>query len=176
MDHKKDKLKSTEGEDRTHILVVDDDRIILDSLAEFLQVEGYEISRATSFAEAMQALNRQPIDLMLCDINMPGGNGFELLHVLRKNQPETVAIMITGYGTIESAVEAIKMGAYDYLTKPIHDDELKLCVERAMAQRAILRENRELKQKLEMRVGLDTVGGQDYRLLKLFDLIESVAA
>ena len=176
MDHKKDKLKSTNGEDRTHILVVDDDRIILDSLAEFLQVEGYEISRATSFAEAMQALNRQPIDLMLCDINMPGGNGFELLHVLRKNQPETVAIMITGYGTIESAVEAIKMGAYDYLTKPIHDDELKLCVERAMAQRAILRENRELKQKLEMRFGLDNVVGQDYRMLKLFDLIESVAA
>ena len=173
---KKGSARDTDGEDRTSILIVDDDRIILDSLAEFLQLEGYEIWRATSLTEAIQVLNRQPVDLMLCDVNMPGGNGFELLHVLRKTKPETVAIMITGYGTIESAVEAIKMGAYDYLTKPINDDELKLCVERAMAQRAILRENRELKQKLDMRFGLDNVVGQDYRMLKLFDLIESVAA
>ena len=166
----------TENADhKVRILVVDDDRIILDSLSEFLSLEGYGVETATSFAEAMQVIHRRPVDLIICDINMPGGNGFELLHVVRDKWPETVVIMITGYGTIESAVEAIKMGAYDYLTKPIIDDELKLCVARAMAQQAILRENRTLKQKLYLHYGLDSVVGQDYRMLKVFDLIESVA-
>ena len=104
------------------ILVVDDDRIILDSLAEFLRVEGYGTETAASLKSALQVMERQPVDLIISDLNMPGGNGFELLHVVRKRYPETVLIMMTGYGTIESAVEAIKMGAFDYLTKPIIDD------------------------------------------------------
>ena len=160
---------------KASVLVVDDDQIILESLCEFLEVEGYDAHRAVSFTEAIQALSRHAVDLIICDINMPGGNGFELLHVARTKWPETVVIMITGYGTIESAVEAIKMGAYDYLTKPIIDDELKLCIERAMAQQAILRENRALREKLNLTFGLDAVVGQDYRMLKIFDLIESVA-
>ncbi len=157
------------------MLVVDDDRIILDSLNEFLRLEGYEVSTAVSFTEAVDALERQPIDLVICDINMPGGNGFELLHAVRRRFPETVVIMMTAYGTIESAVEAIKMGAYDYLTKPIIDDELRVCIERALAQQAILRENRILKERLDQRFGMGNVIGHDYRMLKVFDLIESLA-
>ncbi len=157
------------------VLVVDDDRIILDSLGEFLGLEGYEVERATSYAEATQALERRGVDVVLSDVNMPGGNGFELLHVVRRRYPETVVIMMTAYGTIESAVEAIKMGAYDYLTKPIIDDELKVCVERAVSQQALLRENRILKQTLDLRYGLENVVGHDYRMLKMFDLVESVA-
>ncbi|MHC4696235.1 MAG: sigma-54-dependent transcriptional regulator [Planctomycetota bacterium] len=160
---------------KASVLVVDDDRIILDSLCEFLQLEGYEVETAVSFAEAVAALDRQPVELIISDVNMPGGNGFELLHVTRKKASEAAVIMITAYGTIESAVEAIKMGAYDYLTKPIIDDELKLCVERALAQQAILRENRVLREKLDMRFGFDAVVGHDYRMLKVFDLVESVA-
>lgn len=157
------------------ILVVDDDRIILDSLAEFLRVEGYGTETAASFKSALQVMERQPVDLIISDLNMPGGNGFELLHVVRKRYPETVLIMMTGYGTIESAVEAIKMGAFDYLTKPIIDDELKVCVERALNQRMILRENRVLKERLDQRYGLEAVVGQDYRMLKVLDLVETVA-
>ena len=157
------------------ILVVDDDRIILDSLCEFLRLEGYQAEGAVSFSEAGQAMDRRPIDLMISDVNMPGGNGFELLHLVRKRSPETVVVMMTAYGTIESAVESIKMGAYDYLTKPIIDDELRVCVERALAQQAILRENRILKQTLDLRFGLESVVGHDYRMLKVFDLVESVA-
>jgi len=157
------------------ILVVDDDRIILDSLCEFLRLEGYQAEGAVSFAEAGQAMDRRPIDLMISDVNMPGGNGFELLHLVRKRSPETVVVMMTAYGTVESAVESIKMGAYDYLTKPIIDDELRVCVERALAQQAILRENRILKQTLDVRFGLESVVGHDYRMLKVFDLVESVA-
>ena len=160
---------------RPRILVVDDDRIILDSLGEFLRLEGYEVEPAVSFKEALQVLERQPVDLIISDVNMPGGNGFELLHVVRKRYSDTVVIMMTAYGTIESAVEAIKMGAFDYLTKPIIDDELKVCVERAVGQQAILRENRVLKERLDQRFGLDAVVGQDYRMLKVFDLVEAVA-
>ncbi len=157
------------------VLVVDDDRIILDSLGEFLRLEGFEVAQAVSLREAVQVLEDDPVDLIISDINMPGGNGFELLHLTRKRFAETVTIMMTGYGTIESAVEAIKMGAYDYLTKPIIDDELKICVERALAQQSILRENRTLKEQLDLRFGLNNVIGHDYRMLKVFDLVEAVA-
>ncbi len=157
------------------VLVVDDDRIILDSLSEFLRLERFEVERATSLVEAIDVMEDQPVDLMICDVNMPGGNGFETLHITRKRFPETVTIMMTGYGTIESAVEAIKMGAYDYLTKPIIDDELRVCLERALAQQAILRENRTLKAQLDLRFGLDSIIGHDYRMLKVFELVEAVA-
>ncbi len=157
------------------VLLVDDDRIILDSLGEFLRLEGYTVEPASSINEALEVMDDQPADLIISDVNMPGGNGFELLHVIRRRYPQTVAIMMTGYGTIESAVEAIKMGAYDYLTKPIIDDELKVCVERALNQQAILRENRVLKERLGQRYGLDAVVGQDFRMIKVFDLVEAVA-
>ena len=166
---------SPKDDPTARILVVDDDRIILESLAEFLRLEGYDVDTAVSFAAAMQVLDRDAVELIISDVNMPGGNGFELLHVVRRKAPQTALIMMTGYGTIESAVEAIKLGAYDYLTKPIIDDELKLCVQRALAQQAILRENRELKAQLDCRYGLAAVVGQDYRMLKVFDLIESLA-
>lgn len=160
---------------KQHILVVDDDRIILESLCEFLKVEKFQVETAASFDEAVSVLQEHAIELMICDINMPGGNGFELLHLLKKQYPDTVAIMMTGYGTIESAVEAIKMGAYDYLTKPIIDDELLVCVERAIAQQAVLSENRILKERLDQRFGMGNIVGQDYRMIKVFDLVESVA-
>ncbi|NLE60610.1 MAG: sigma-54-dependent Fis family transcriptional regulator, partial [Planctomycetes bacterium] len=83
--------------------------------------------------------------------------------------------MITGYGTIESAVEAIKMGAYDYLTKPIIDDEIRLVVERALQQQSLIRENRTLREALDLRFNLDNIVGHDYKMLKIFDLIEAVA-
>jgi len=161
--------------DAASLLVVDDDRIILESLSEFLRMEGYETASAGTLTEALAILERQPIDLLLTDVNMAGGDGFELLHIVRKRWPETVVMMMTAYGTIESAVEAIKIGAYDYLTKPIIDDELKLGVQRALAQQMLLRENRELKRKLDLRFGLDALIGHDPRMLKTFDLIEAVA-
>ena len=133
------------AEQKARILIVDDDKIILDSLREFLTVEGYEVRTALSANEAVKALNQSPSDLLITDVNMPGGDGFELFHFTRRKAPETVAIMMTAYGTVQSAVEAIKMGAYDYLTKPIVDDDLLLCVERALNQQRLIRENHELK-------------------------------
>ncbi|MEK6676483.1 MAG: sigma-54 dependent transcriptional regulator [Planctomycetota bacterium] len=164
-----------EPQQKARVLIIDDDRIILDSLAELLQNAKYEVLTLTSFAAALQTMERQPADIVLTDVNMPGGNGFELLHALRKRFPDTSVIMMTGFGTIESAVEAIKMGAFDYLTKPINDDELILCIDRALAQLAIIRENRSLKEQLDERFGLSGIVGHDYRMQKVFDLMESVA-
>ncbi len=157
------------------VFIVDDDRIILDSLAEMLRLEEYACDGATNLSAALAALEKAPANVVISDVNMPGGDGFELLRIVRQRWPETVVIMITGYGTIESAVEAIKMGAYDYLTKPIIDDEIRLVVERALHQQALISENRALKQQLETRYGLDSIVGQDYQMQKVFDLIETVA-
>ena len=160
---------------KRRIFVIDDDRIILDSLGEFLRLEGYEVDGATNVPEALEALARTPYNIVITDVNMPEADGFELLRIVRQRYPEVVVIMITGYGTIESAVEAIKMGAYDYLTKPIIDDEIRLVVERALNQQALVREVHTLRKQLDMRYGLDSVVGNDYKMLKIYDLIEAVA-
>ncbi|HOA73448.1 MAG TPA: sigma-54 dependent transcriptional regulator [Phycisphaerae bacterium] len=157
------------------ILIVDDDRIIVESLIEFLRLEGYEADGAHSYAEAMTALEQRSYAVVISDINMPTTNGFELLRVVKQRYPETVVVIITGYGTIESAVEAIKMGAYDYLTKPIIDDEIRLVVERALQQQSLIRENQSLREALDLRYNLDNVVGHDYKMLKVFDLVEMVA-
>jgi two-component system response regulator AtoC len=161
--------------EKADILVVDDDRIILDSLCELLSLEGYAATAAESFKEAAAALQIQPFSLVIGDVNMPDGDGFELLALIRKNYSQTVVIIITGYGTIESAVEAIKMGAYDYLTKPIADDDLLLAVQRALRQQLLLNENRNLRSQLAQKYTLNNVISQDYKMAKIFDLVEAVA-
>ncbi|MHC4603105.1 MAG: response regulator, partial [Planctomycetota bacterium] len=96
-----------------NILVIDDDRIILDSLCEFLSLEGFQTSGAETLKSAVAELQKQSYSLVVTDINLPDGDGFELLDIVRKEHPQTVVVVITGYGTIESAVRAIKRGAYD---------------------------------------------------------------
>ena len=157
------------------ILVVDDDQIICDSLCEFMKMEGYLCEGVAGFNQALIELEKQRYNLMLTDVNLPEVDGFELLRVVRKRYPEVVTIVITGYGTIESAVEAIKMGAYDYLTKPIIDDEIRMLASRALNQQALIQENRNLKEQLRSRFGLENIIGHDFKMLKVFDLIEAVA-
>ncbi|MCH9023144.1 MAG: sigma-54-dependent Fis family transcriptional regulator [Planctomycetes bacterium] len=160
---------------KKRILVVDDDPIICDSICEFMRVEGFSSETAADLRGALVELEKQNYNIVITDINMPEGDGFELLRIIRKRYPEVVTIIITGYGTIESAVEAIKMGAYDYLTKPIVDDELRMVVDRALEQQGLLEENRNLKDQLKSRLGLENIIGHDYKMLKIFDLIEAVA-
>jgi DNA-binding NtrC family response regulator len=158
------------------ILIVDDDPIILESLSEFLRIEGYHVLTAGNYKAAVNYLEKQNLQLVIADVSMPETDGFELLRFCRQRYPQVVVIMMTGYGTIESAVEAIKMGAYEYITKPVIDEEVLLLVERAMRQQSLLRENQALRQQLEMRYGLGNLIGHDYRMLKIFDLIETVAS
>jgi len=160
---------------KARILVVDDDKIILTSLSELLRLEGYAAETAPSFHEASAQLAASEFQIVIADVSMPEVDGFELLKLVRNRYPDTAVVMITGYGSIEDAVEAIKRGAFDYLTKPIIDDEIRLVIQRALAQQSLTAENRSLRRQLDERYSLDNVIGHDYQMLKVFDLVEAVA-
>ena len=158
-----------------NILVIDDDKIILDSLCEFLRLEGFQTSGAETLKSALAKLEQEHYSLVITDVNLPDGDGLELLDVIRENHPQTVSLVITGYGTIESAVKAIKQGAYDYLTKPIVDDDLRLAVERAIKQQSLMSENESLRLQLEQKYRLENIISHNYKMAKIFDLVEAVA-
>lgn len=160
---------------KARILVVDDDEIIRTSLSEFLRLEGYGVETADGFDQASALLGAGPFQVVIADVSMPQVDGMELLKTVRNRCPETAVIMITGYGTVENAVQAMKRGAFDYLTKPIIDDEIKVIIERALAQQSLVAENVRLRRQLDERYGLGNVIGHDPQMLKVFDLVEAVA-
>lgn len=157
------------------LLVVDDDRHILEAMADYLRGLGHRTETAQTCQLAMDRMTEFPFEVVICDVNLPDKDGFHLLEWATENCPDTSVIMLTGYGTIESAVEAIRVGAFDYLTKPVIDDELNLAIQRALGQRAIVEENKHLRKQLNERFGLSNIVGRDYKMQKMFDLIESVA-
>ncbi|MHC4131652.1 MAG: sigma-54-dependent transcriptional regulator [Planctomycetota bacterium] len=157
------------------ILIVDDDRIILDSLCIFLKEEGYDTQGVETLKEAFDCLQNRNYSLVITDLNLPDGNGFELLDIINNDHSQTVVITITGYGTIESAVQAIKRGAYDYLTKPIIDDDLRLAVERALKQQTLMDENVNLRLQLEQKYSLENILSHDYKMAKIFETVETAA-
>jgi len=157
------------------ILVVDDDLVIRDCLTEFLKAEGFKTGAAATVKGAAAELEKQDYALVITEINLPDGDGFQLLNIVKQNYPQTVVVVITGYGTIESAVRAIKTGAYDYLTKPINDDELRLAVARAIKQQSLISENVSLRSQLEQRYSLDNILSHDYKMARIFELVEAVA-
>jgi DNA-binding NtrC family response regulator len=160
---------------KPRLLILDEDRIIVQSLCQFLRREGYDVTGCGDPETALNHLDANPYQLLLADINMPGLKPAEFLRDLRRRHPQVVVIVITGYGSIEGAVEATKMGAFDYLTKPIVDEEIRAVVEKAARQQSLLFENQTLKQQLNLRFGLENVVGHDHRMLKIFDLVEAVA-
>jgi DNA-binding NtrC family response regulator len=157
------------------LLVVDDDRHIQSAMADYLRGLGHRTETASTCTEALTRMEEFPFEVVICDVNLPDYDGFHLLQWTREHAPETSVILLTGFGTIESAVEAIRMGAFDYLTKPVIDEELRFSIERAIGQRQIVEENRKLKAQLSQRFGLSSVIGKDYKMLRMFELMESVA-
>ena len=162
-------------ETRARILLVDDDPIVLDSLVGLLRLEGHDVTPAGSIAQAINCLQAARHDLVMTDINMPTSDGLELLRYVKTNHQEIVVVLITGYGTIPSAVEAIKLGAFDYLTKPISDDHVLMVVQRAFKRQQLLAENRDLRQTLSTRYSFDNIIGSDFRMARVFELIDAVA-
>jgi len=157
------------------LLLVDDDRHVLNSMADWLRDQGHQVDTAAAFSEAIAAVDRKTYDLALVDIRLRDGDGFQILSHCRKNHPQTAVIMITGYGSVDTAVEAIRLGAFDFLTKPLIDEELDLAIERALKQRELCEENDRLKAQLDMRFSPGNIVGCDHRMLKIYDMIESVA-
>jgi len=157
------------------ILVVDDEPIILKSMDAMLRAEGYTVALARSAEEAVDKIGAQPFDLVLTDVAMPGMSGIDLIKQVRARTPDTVMIMITGYGNIEDAVTCIKLGAYDYLTKPLNDIDVKLAIERSLEQRRLRIENKNLRRSVNETFKFDNVISRDSKVRKIFDIIESVA-
>ncbi|MEX2113304.1 MAG: sigma-54 dependent transcriptional regulator [Pirellulales bacterium] len=157
------------------LLLVDDDRHVLQSMADWLRDQNYEVDTAGSRAAALAALEKSSFDVLLLDIRLADGDGFELLALCRERFPNLTVILITGYGTVETAIEAIRAGAFDFLTKPLIDEELELALDRALRTRVVLEENRNLKAQLDLRFGMENIIGHDHRMLRVFDMIDSVA-
>ena len=161
--------------DSASLLVVDDDPLVLKSLCEYLRVEGYRVSPAQSLQEGMALLEKDRFHVALTDVRLPEGSGFDFLQHLKTLNLSTAVIMLTGYGSIEDAVRAIKMGAFDYVTKPISDEEVKLSVERALQQQSLLEENRHLRQQLNMSYHLDNMVCRDPAMQRTLEMIRVVA-
>ena len=157
------------------ILIVDDDRQVLDSMAGWLREQGYTIQTAGGLKEGIEQVDRQTFDLVLADIRLRDGDGFDFLNHCCSRHPGLSVVLMTGYGTMETGVEALRAGACDLLTKPIIDQELELAIDRVLTQRQVIEENRNLKQQLDDRFGLDNVVGEDHRMRRIFEMIDSVA-
>jgi len=160
---------------KPRLLILDEDRIILQSLAQFLRREGYEVRTTDRVEDATAILEAGQAELLLADINLPGLKPAEFLREIRRRFGHVVVVVITGYGSIEGAVAATKNGAFDYLTKPIVDEEIRVVVEKAVRQQSLLFENHALRQQLDLRFGLENVVGHDHKMLKIFDLVDAVA-
>jgi len=157
------------------ILVVDDDFLIRESLSELLRLDNYDVDAAQGGHEALTQLATHTYDVVFTDINMPEVTGFEVLREVNLKYPETQVVLITGFGEIQTAVQAIKQGAYDYVQKPLVDDNIKMIVRRVMEQKRLSEENRYLRQRLGMRPKFANFVGQDHKIKKVFEVIEAIA-
>ncbi|MDE1921622.1 MAG: sigma-54-dependent Fis family transcriptional regulator [Candidatus Omnitrophica bacterium] len=161
-----------------HILIVDDEPLIRKSLYEILKIEGFRVQMASAMQEAKELVRKTLFDIVITDLKLADADGIDLLGFIKKNFPATEVIVITGYGTIESAVSAMKQHAFDYVTKPIHDEEIKLIIARIIEKKELLRENIELRAMVEMKKRSTFYGivGQSEAMQQVYRLIESVAS
>ncbi len=150
-DHKHKLMNTAQPPDtKGRILVVDDEPGVLMTIQAILKMEGYEVQGATNGHDALGSLHEQPFDLVLTDLRLGDDDGLEILAELRQLAPDTVAIVLTGYASLESAIQAMRQGAYDYLVKPTDVEELKLTVARALERQRLQRELAERVQELEL--------------------------
>lgn len=170
-------MRNNFNSDSRHILIVDDEPLVRRSLSEFLTLEGYTVSSAGNGREALDLLKNYNADIVITDIKMPDTDGLQLLKQIKKNHPETPVILMTGYGSIENAVAAIKEGAYDYVTKPIVDSDIKIVIERLFTQKQLQEENVKLKEQLtsSQRERFLNIIGKDEKMQKIYTLIEAIA-
>jgi len=157
------------------LLIVDDEKNYLVVLEALLSPEGYEIMTSDKAQDALRLLREADVDLVLTDMKMPGMSGMELLEEAKKIKPEVPIIMMTAYGTIEMAVEAMKKRAYDYITKPFQNEELKLTLRKALENYRLVKENRRLSEALSERHGYRNIVGKSKPMLKVYELIAKVA-
>ena len=157
------------------ILIVDDDPLVPRTLKLLLAKHGHDVDVAASAEEGMKKLAARGADVVISDVNMPGADGFQLLAHIKSKHPMTQVVLVTGYGTIESAVRGMREGAFDYVTKPVLDEEMLLVVERAFESVRLRTENAELRAALDKSKAGRRIIGADPSLMKVFATIEAVA-
>jgi len=157
------------------ILIVDDEASMLDFLSLLFVGEGYEVETARSAEAARRALGAKRYDLVLCDILMPDGNGLDLLKEVKGADPNAAVIMMTAYTSTKSAIEAMKLGAYDYISKPFDVDELKIVAQKALERAELVDENVYLRRELEQKYTFNNIIGKSPRMQAIFALVERIA-
>jgi DNA-binding NtrC family response regulator len=158
-----------------NILIIDDEKSLLDLLSVVFKKEGYGVKTSLSASRAFELLEKDDIDLVVTDIKMPQTNGMDVLKFVRENRPEVPVVMITAYGSISQAVEALKAGALDYVVKPFDVDELKIIVGRGLAERRLKQENVLLKKDLKERYSFENMIGKSRAMQEIYGLIEKVS-
>ncbi len=158
------------------ILVIDDDISFRRVLEYNLQQEGYEVLTAASGEEGLVQFDSQKPPLVITDMKMPGMDGFQLLKAVKERAPATLVIIITAFGAVDTAVEAMKLGAYDFITKPFNRDQLKLVVGKALQLTALTEENRQLKSELTEQVDFRNIVGISGAMEKVFEMVRKVAS
>lgn len=159
---------------QTRILIVDDEMVIRESLAGWLRRDGYDVGTVASGEEAVDLLKQKGFDILLLDIQLDGMNGMELLSHVKEEYPDIDVVMITAFGSVQSAVQAMKSHAFDYLLKPFDPDELGLMIKKLVEHRARKQENIFLKEEYEIRTRFESMIGQSKVMQDLFRLIEDI--
>lgn len=160
---------------KSRILVVDDEESIREFLEIMLKKEGYEVTLAEDGQKAKDLLTKKTFDMIISDLQMPHVTGIELLKHVKESYPDTVFMLITAFGTTETAVEAMKMGAYDYLTKPFKIDEVRLNIQNALRSRNLEVENRSLKKELVKEYSFQNMVGNSPAMHSIYDMIKRVS-
>jgi len=158
-----------------HILVVEDEVNIRSALVTMLERLGHQVQGAGNAEEALGLLERSKVDLVMTDLRMPGLGGMEFLRRMKEKWPETEAIVMTAFGSIDTAVEAMRLGAYDYITKPIDRDRFHIVVEKALERHTLAMENQRLRDRLDTRTRFEQMVGESEPLQRVYSLVEMVA-
>ena len=157
------------------VLVVDDEKSMRDLLAITLEKQHFEVTVADGGQAAIATLRREPFDVVITDLRMPTADGLQVLRAAKETSPESVVIVITAVGSTETAVEAMKLGAYDYITKPFKLDEINLIIRRALERKRLRDENFYLRKQLETQHRFDNIVGKSGRMAEVFDTIRKIA-
>ncbi len=160
---------------RAQLLIVDDDTAMREMLASLFRDRGYLVEEAASAAEALERADKQCFDVVLSDIRMPGKTGIEMVGELRERLPDTPVVLMTAFGSIDSAVESMRAGAFDYITKPFEPDAVVLTVERALERRALEEENRRLRRAVDQTSSFGDLIGESPAMREIFALVRKVA-
>jgi DNA-binding NtrC family response regulator len=158
-----------------NILIVDDEEVLQDVLTVLIRKEGHNTLSAWSGEEAIEILDREEIDLVLLDLMLPGMHGMQVLKEVRQRHPDQVVVVITAYSSIESAIEAMREGAFHYIPKPFKNEEVLLTLRKGLEQRRLASENRSLREQLRQRFGFDNIIGKSKPMQQVYDLIKLAA-